>query len=336
MADKSAGKQRIKDVPYYDKELVEETKAVEANDSSELEVQEPSFIQWITRGNNLYYPEAQVKLVKKIPTGYYAVGFDQNQGKFTVRKLNYTTDKIYKLPMPEMDMIIKDITTFWAKEDDFKRYELTFKRGVLMYGAPGGGKSHIIQLIVKHLIENEKGVVFKIESPSDVETFHSFMQSTFKPIEPKRKLVVIIEDIDGLFHAGKHTETILLNILDGMGQMDNVVYLATTNYPEELAERVINRPSRFDRRYEITLPNEAVRRSYFEQILKPEDLSKHDIGMWVEKTDGLSIAHLREIVASTIILGNTFDETIKLMQEYNTDKPSSRKFKGSKSIGFSK
>ena len=109
-----------------------------------------------------------------------------------------------------------------------------------MYGAPGGGKSHIIQLIVKHLIENEKGVVFKIEAPVDVEAFHSFMQSTFKPIEPNRKIVVIIEDIDGLFHAGKTTETILLNILDGMGQMDNVVYLATTNYPEELADRIIN------------------------------------------------------------------------------------------------
>lgn len=297
---------------------------------------EPSYIQWITRGNNLYYPEAQVKLVKKIPTGYYSVGFDQQVSKYTVRKLSYSSDKIFKLPMPEMDDIIKDITTFWAKEEDFKRYELTFKRGVLMYGAPGGGKSHIIQLIVKHLIEKEQGVVFKIEQPNDVETFHQFMHSTFKPIEPSRKIVVIIEDIDGLFHAGKTTETILLNILDGMGQMNNVVYLATTNYPEELADRIINRPSRFDRRYEITLPNEAVRKSYFEQLLKPEDLDKHDINLWVEKTDGLSIAHLREIVASTIILGNSFDDTIKLMQDYNQDRPTSRKFKGSKSVGFGK
>jgi SpoVK/Ycf46/Vps4 family AAA+-type ATPase len=307
------------------------------DDSEDEENEEESnYIQWITRGNNLYYPEGQVKLVKKIPTGYYSVGFDQQASKFTVRKLSYSSDKIFKLPMPEMDDIIKDITTFWAKEEDFKRYELTFKRGVLMYGAPGGGKSHIIQLIVKHLIEVEQGVVFKIEQPNDVETFHSFMQSTFKTIEPKRKLVVIIEDIDGLFHAGKTTETVLLNILDGMGQMNNVVYLATTNYPEELADRIINRPSRFDRRYEITLPNEAVRKSYFEQLLKPEDLKLHDINLWVEKTDGLSIAHLREIVASTIILGNSFDDTIKLMQDYNSERPTSRKFKGSKTVGFGK
>jgi energy-coupling factor transporter ATP-binding protein EcfA2 len=339
MASKDQPKSNKK-IPSFNNDFLNDEKVNEQEVEILEDDEEQSFIQWITRGNGLYYPEAQVKLVKKIPTGFYGIGLDQQAGKYTVRKLKYITDKIYKLPMPEMDMIINDITTFWAKEADFKRYGLTFKRGVLMYGAPGGGKSHIIQLIVKHLIEHEKGVVFKIESPNDVETFHSFMQSTFKKIEPNRRIVVIIEDIDGLFHAGKHTETILLNILDGMGQMDNVVYLATTNYPEELASRVINRPSRFDRRYEITLPNEAVRRSYFEQILKSEDFNRKDViidlDFWVEKTDGLSIAHLREIVASTVILGNTFDDTIRLMKEYNEKTPSSRNFTGSKKIGFGK
>jgi SpoVK/Ycf46/Vps4 family AAA+-type ATPase len=315
---------------------IEET-PIRENSSNDLEDEdEPSFIQWITRGNKVYYPEAQVKLIKKIPAGFYAIGFDQQAGKFTVRKLSYSTDKVLKLPMPETELILKDITTFWQKEEAFKRYELTFKRGVLMYGSPGGGKSHIIQLVVKHLIEQEKGVVFKIEAPSDVETFQGFMQSTFKAIEPDRKIVVIIEDIDGLFHAGKTTETILLNILDGMGQMDNVVYLATTNYPEELAERIINRPSRFDRRYEITLPNEEVRRFYFENTLKPEDLKVVDINLWVQETDGLSIAHLREVIVSTVIQGNTFEDTIKLLKDYNSERPTSRKFKGNGKLGFGK
>jgi len=306
------------------------------DDHDEDDDDEPSYIQWITRGNKLYYPEAQVKLVKKIPPGYYSIGFDQQAGKFTVRKLSYSTDHVLVLPMPETQQILKDINTFWTKEDAFKRYGLTFKRGVLMYGTPGGGKSHIIQLIVKHLIDNEKGVVFKIETANDVETFHTFMQSTFKLIEPTRRLVVIIEDIDGLFQSGKSTETILLNILDGMGQMDNVVYVATTNYPEELADRIINRPSRFDRRYEISLPNEEVRRSYFEQTLKPEDLPTIDLNKWVAETENLSIAHLREVIVSTVIQGNSFEETIKLMKDYNSERPSSRKFKGSKTVGFGK
>jgi hypothetical protein len=327
-------KNDMKGLQAYEDQVVQEQSKPLVDDEY-IEDEEPSYIQWITRGNNLYYPEAQVKLVKKIPAGYYAIGFDQNQGKFTVRKLSYSSDKVYKLPMPETDTIINDITSFWKNEKNFKRYGLTYKRGMLMYGDPGGGKTDIIKLIVKHLIENEKGVVFKIEAPPDVELFQNFMNTTFKPIEPNRRIVVIIEDIDGLLMSGKHTETILLNILDGMGQMDNIVYLATTNYPEELPDRIINRPSRFDRRYLITLPNEEVRRSYFEQALLPEDIAKIDLNKWVEESDGLSIAHLREIVVSTVIQGNSFDYVIKLMKEYTNEKPSSRKFKGNKStIGF--
>lgn len=337
MSEKKASYSKGEGRSYSNDEAPEKAIAVqsEANDVDDDE-DEPSYIQWITRGNKLYYPESQVKLVKRIPPGYFSIGFDQHQNKFTVRKLSYSTDKVLRLPMPETDDIVNDITTFWTKEADFARYELTFKRGILMYGVPGGGKSHIIQLIVKHLIDVEKGVVFKIEAPNDVDTFQGFMQSTFKIIEPNRKIVVIIEDIDGLFHASKSTETTLLNILDGMGQMNNVVYLATTNYPEELAERIINRPSRFDRRYEITLPNDEVRRSFFEQVLKPEDITKIDLDKWVIETADLSLAHLREVIVSTIIQGNTFEDTIELMKSYSKERPSSRKFKGSKTLGFGK
>ncbi len=293
----------------------------------------PEFIQWITHRNGVYYPEYQVQISDTIPTGFYSVGYDNNVGKYFVRKVDYTTDNILKLPMPETKQIVDDITTFWNKEHDFKRYGLTYKRGVLMYGSPGCGKSHIIQLIIKYLIEEENGVVFKIETPDDVDKYSSFMQSTFKVIEKTRKIVTIIEDIDGLFHAGKAVETTLLNILDGMGHMENIVYLATTNYPEELADRILNRPSRFDRLYEIKQPNAEVRKYYLEHTLLPEDLEKIDINLWVEKTENMSIAHLRELIVSTVIQGNSFEDTIGLLVKLNEDKPTVQK-KFGKSIGF--
>lgn len=305
---------------------------VEENESVSMET--PKFIQWITHGSGLYYPEFQVQLSNTIPTGYYGIGFDQKANKYFVRKAEYATDNILELPMPEIKKIIKDITTFWKKEEDFRRYGLTYKRGILMYGPPGCGKSHVIQLIIKYLIETQKGVVFKIETPDDVEKYGQFMHSTFKIIENKRRIVTIIEDIDGLFHANKSTETLLLNILDGMNHMDNIVYVATTNYPEELADRIINRPSRFDRRYEIGLPNAEVRKFYLEHTLKPEDLSTIKINDWVDQTDTLSVAHLRELIVSTIIQGNSFEETMELLKDFNEKTPNSKKFGGKGKIGF--
>jgi SpoVK/Ycf46/Vps4 family AAA+-type ATPase len=97
------------------------------------------------------------------------------------------------------------------------------------------------------------------------------MGEYFRVIEPERQLLCIIEDIDGLCDDNYY-ETELLNILDGIGQMENTIYLATTNYPEKLKERILNRPSRFDRRYKIEKPDSNIRKFYFEKKLRDEDL----------------------------------------------------------------
>jgi protein TonB len=59
--------------------------------------------------------------------------------------------------------------------------------------------------------------------------------------------------------------------------IEGVVYIATTNYPEKLQERITNRPSRFDRRYKVELPNEEIRRAYIQHKLNDDDLKNVDI-----------------------------------------------------------
>lgn len=104
------------------------------------------------------------------------------------------------------------------------------------------------------------------------------MPEYFRVIEPNRPILCIIEDIDGLVEDSYY-ETALLNILDGIGQMENTIYLGTTNFPEKLKERILNRPSRFDRRYEIKQPNDELREYYFRKKLTEDDLKSIDIKM---------------------------------------------------------
>ncbi len=295
---------------------------------------EPKFIQWITHGSGTYFPEYHVEIANTIPAGYYRIGFDGKRETYFVKNISYKTDKILELPMPETKEIVNDITKFWKNRKKFDEYELTFKRGVLMYGPPGCGKSHIIQLLVKHLIEVEKGVVFKIETPDDLEKYSGFMHSTFKVIEPNRRIVTIMEDVDAYFRGNKSVESLLLNILDGMNHMDNIVYLATTNYPEDLEDRIANRPSRFDSRHQINLPNEEVRKYYLEHTLKAKDLEEIDINKWVSESDKMSIAHLRELIVSTVIQGNSFEDSIKRLKGMNTEIISSKKFGQKNTVGF--
>jgi len=108
------------------------------------------------------------------------------------------------------------------------------------------------------------------------------------------------------------------------------VYIATTNYPEKLQERITNRPSRFDRRYKVETPNDEIRRAYILHKLKEEDVENVDIEEWVKRTDGMSLSHLKEVVISVIVMGRTFEETMSNLDEL-VEKP---RIKGSGSVGF--
>jgi len=199
-----------------------------------------------------------------------------------------------------------------------------------MYGEPGCGKSGIIQLISQDLIKRD-GIVINIKDEEDVDKFTQFI-GTFRKIEPQRPLVVLLEDIDSIASENKYQTARLLNILDGVKQIEGVVYIATTNYPEKLEERITNRPSRFDRRYKVELPNEEIRRAYILNKLTPEDIEENNIEEWVKRTEGMSLSHLKEVLISVIVMGRTFEETISNLEGLKI-KPTIKK---TSTVGFGK
>ena len=186
--------------PYYEGQDYEMKKsATTASDSAAPTEVKPTWIQWSTSNKNgLYYPEGHVELVTKIPNGYFELGYDGQAGKYFLRKLRYLTDEVYLLPMPEIDAVLKDITSFWDNGAKFREYGLTFKRGILLHGPPGGGKSHIIQLIIRNLIRQQDGIVLRIQNQTDLTNFENFVLPVFRRIEQNRKLFVIILVIDRL------------------------------------------------------------------------------------------------------------------------------------------
>ena len=296
------------------------------NDSEKVDLDIPSC--WSNLKNDEYAP-AYVT-VPKVPSGVYEIGWNSNLQTFTLKKQPFKTDELYHLPSYEIMDILKDIDNFWNRVDVYKKYNFIHKRGILMYGEPGCGKSGIIQLISQQIIKND-GIVINIKDEEDVERFTSFI-GTFRKIEPKRPLIVLLEDIDSLAGEGRSQTARLLNILDGVKQIEGVVYIATTNYPEKLQERITNRPSRFDRRYKVELPNEEIRRAYINHKLSDDDLKNVDVDLWVSKTDGMSLSHLKEVVVSVIVMGRTFEETMDNLEGMKRA-PSAR---GEGKVGFGK
>jgi Cdc6-like AAA superfamily ATPase len=284
------------------------------------------FSTWAILSNDEYSPS--YKTSSEVPPGVYEIVYNPDLGTSVLKKQPFKTDELYHLPSDELIDIIKDIDNFWSMKGQYEKYKFVHKRGILMYGEPGCGKSGIIQMIVKKIIE-KGGIVINIKDEEDVEKFSSFIPN-LREIEPDRPLITILEDIDSIAGERSYSVSRLLNILDGVKQIENVVYLATTNYPEKLEERITNRPSRFDRRYKVELPNAEIRRCFIENKLSKEDLAKIDIEEWVRRTDGMSLSHLKEVVISVIIMGRNFEDTIDGLEGLKK----APTIKGSGKVGF--
>ena len=326
MTKKSEKKEEIVE-KLLEKKVLAEEKKVDANDA--IIVSNTGYCQWAVGQDGTYMPT--FTSIKTIPPGVYEIK-KTNQGQFFLQKQrNVLSDNILELPMKEMGEILKDIDDFWNRKDLFKKYKIVYKRGILMWGGQGTGKSYLIQNIINNVIKRD-GIAFSLNDEASTEMFIEFSQ-VFRTIEPDRPLVVMIEDIDNIVTQGHGLLSALLNVLDGVNQIENVVYLATTNYPERLQERISNRPSRFDRVYEIPVPTPEVRKFYLLHKLHETDVDKVDVEKWVKETEGLSLSHIKELIVSVLILGKNFDDIIKHFAEMKRPK-NSRSGSGGSKLGF--
>lgn len=262
------------------------------------EPKDPNDIQqWLILPNGMY--RAVSGSVGEIPPGVYEISIIQGNVYFTQEKV--VTDALVDLGDSNAMKVIAGIRNFWTKRDIYRKRGQLFKRGVLMWGPPGSGKTATVSFLMKEIMQNG-GVVFLVRAP---EVLKMGVQ-VFRTIEPHRPIIVVFEDIEEIVQ--KYGEKDILSFLDGQHHTENVVSIATTNYPEDLGARIVNRPSRFDEVIMIDMPSEQMRRQYLKHMITDED--NFPLEKAVKDTDRLSIAHIKELVVAVAVLGNDYDETI--------------------------
>ncbi len=258
--------------------------------------------QWQVSPNGIFRPAA--KTIAHLKQGAYFCGQD-DMGPY-VKKMEPMSDDIVKLPESANIRVLDGIRKFWESRDRYKKHGLVFKRGVLLWGPPGGGKTVTVHLLTRDLIDNG-GIVVFCSNPQ----LTAFLLAAIRRIEKTRPLIVVYEDIDEIvINHGEHS---ILSMLDGEQQTDNIVSIATTNYPERLGARIVNRPSRFDDRIFVGMPSLAARLAYLRKATGDSDFAES----WANETEGLSIAHLRELVAAVICLDQEYSDVLKRLRTMN-------------------
>lgn len=264
------------------------------------------------------------KTFERIPPGLYKMAVASSVGPMLTSQ-NIVTDNLLVLPDRVNQSILDEFESFWKKKESFREHGFTHKRGMLLYGPPGSGKTSAIQLLIQDLVNKKEGIVLFADEPQVA----GHCLQMVRDIEPERPMIVIFEDIDALVY--KHGENEYLALLDGEAQVDNVVFLATTNYPERLDKRFVDRPSRFDILFEVDMPTAASRDMYLRE--KEPQLSDEERTLWVKRTEGFSIAHLKEVIVSVKCLGRDLEHTLARLQRMIDEIPKSDKFKES-TVGF--
>ncbi|HEU4390825.1 MAG TPA: ATP-binding protein, partial [Blastocatellia bacterium] len=132
---------------------------------------------------------------------------------------------------------------------------------------------------------------------------HDRIREIFKHARKSAPCVVVLEDLDSLID--NYNRSFFLNELDGFAENTGVALIATTNHPDRLDPAILDRPSRFDRKYYFDLPSSATRLAYFERWRETvqEELvfSDETIRKVVARTRGFSFAYMKELCVSAMM-----------------------------------
>jgi DNA replication protein DnaC len=204
------------------------------------------------------------------------------------------------LPHSLKQQIQNDFQQFFSSREVYERYRIPWKRGAIFIGPPGNGKTHTLKALINQL---GKPCLYIRSFKSEDETEEENMSEVFKRARMAAPCVLVLEDLDSMID--NHNRAFFLNELDGFHSNTGVVVLATTNHPEKLDTSILDRPSRFDRKYYFQLPADAERRAYIARWnceLQPEmRVTEKSVARVVRETQDFSFAYLKELFVTSMV-----------------------------------
>lgn len=282
------------DTPEYIIEQIEE-------DSPETE--EEDYSLWIKDGSE-YIPATNIETVRSIPSGVYKIVYRRDDYRAIPVPIN--TDELYIFSEDYTSTILEESKSFWDKAQLYKDNHLIHKRGILLSGRAGCGKTSIITMLIKQIVDNG-GLVFMVSNTDDFNILSGCLNSIIRKIEQNRPIITVIEDVDQIISEFGDNDYRLLDFMDGKASIDNHLIILTSNDTTKLSEALL-RPSRIDLTFEIPNPNIKIRKEFFKHKgIKDEE----KINEYAKVTKNFTFAELKEFFIGTEILGKPVDKVIK-------------------------
>ncbi|KAH6669811.1 P-loop containing nucleoside triphosphate hydrolase protein [Halenospora varia] len=204
------------------------------------------------------------------------------------------------------DNLIDDVQGFFDNQALYKKLSVPWKRGVIMHGVPGNGKTISIKALINSLSKREEPVPSLYVKNFDACQGPKYsIRTIFSHARIMAPCLLIFEDLDSL--VTDKTRSYFLNEVDGLESNDGILMIGSTNHLEKLDPAISKRPSRFDRKYHFRVPEYEERVLYarfWMRKLKGSELVEFPEGLCAVVaglTEGFSFAYLKELFVIALL-----------------------------------
>ena len=182
-------------------------------------------------------------------------------------------------------------------EEALERFGVTLKRGVLLTGQPGNGKTMAARWLLSQACK--LGYAWRTVRAEEYEMarHHGSAHGMF---ELDRPGIILFDDLDSALRDREEVgqtpdATTFLSELDGLEVRRGVVYLFTSNAKVQDIDPAFRRPGRIDQIIHFPLPDANLRRRLIEEHWPREVVENIPADEVVEKTEGRCFAEVEEL-----------------------------------------
>jgi ATPase family associated with various cellular activities (AAA) len=223
-----------------------------------------------------------------------------NQNHEIYRAMRTSKFESLILNQPLIDGLRSDFQSFLKMRSEYEALNLPWRRGVLFVGPPGNGKTQCVRALAGEL---NLPTLYVQSLKAKYETEEALIARVFSRARQLRPCLLVFEDLDALITDSNRS--VFLNQMDGFERNVGMIVIATTNHPEKLDASILDRPSRFDRKYHFPLPTDELRQRYIaswkQRLAERIQIDGALVDEIVLATEGFSFAYLQELFVSSLM-----------------------------------
>jgi AAA+ superfamily predicted ATPase len=263
------------------------------------------------------YKKKATKIKFIIKPGFYVFA-EESSGGLILKKTKLKQKELLT-SVGNAQAILSEAKTFFSKLHIYDELEEPKARKILLYSAPGMGKSSTITSYCHSAVAEDAGTVVMVWPTAQIpaDWVLDFLDQKLKYTKKCTRVILIMEDIGGNEREGdggsRGVDSSLLDLLDGLRTVFKLptFMIATTNYPQNLLSALADRPGRFDKMLELEPPTYQERVALMEFIAKRSLNDEEKEALNRRELKEFSVAHLKEVVIRSMIHEKSIPTVIK-------------------------